>query len=132
MARTIAAALTPLRANGAELDDDALQPYLIFLRDAGVDGILLHGTTGEGILLSFSERKRAISNAVTGPLPVLAHCGAQSTADTAALAAYAAEAPSRGSPPRFRRWSSRRCAAATRTRPASCARSSIASRATRR
>ena len=92
MARTIAAALTPLRANGTELDDDALQPYLIFLRDAGIDGILLGGTTGEGILLSPLERKRSISNAVSGPLPVLAHCGAQSTADTAALAAHAAEA----------------------------------------
>jgi dihydrodipicolinate synthase/N-acetylneuraminate lyase len=91
MPRTIAAALTPLRASGTEVDDDALQPYLIFLRDAGVEGVLLHGTTGEGILLSFSERKQAISNAVMGPLPVLAHCGAQSTADTAALAAHAAE-----------------------------------------
>jgi dihydrodipicolinate synthase/N-acetylneuraminate lyase len=92
MPRTIAAALTPLRANGAGVDDDALQPYLIFLSDAGVDGVLLHGTTGEGILLSFSERKQAISNAVMGPLPVLAHCGSQSTADTTALAAHAAEA----------------------------------------
>jgi dihydrodipicolinate synthase/N-acetylneuraminate lyase len=92
MARTIAAALTPLRDNGERLDDDALQPYLTFLSDAGVDGILLLGTTGEGILLSISERKAALSNAVAGPLPVLAHCGAQSTADTAALAAHAAEA----------------------------------------
>lgn len=92
MARTIAAALTPLRAEGAELDDDALQPYLIFLRDAGVEGVLLLGTTGEGILLSASERKKALSNAVRGPLPVLAHCGAQSTAETVALAAHAAEA----------------------------------------
>jgi dihydrodipicolinate synthase/N-acetylneuraminate lyase len=92
MARTIAAALTPLRADGAELDDDALQPYLTFLKDAGIDGVLLLGTTGEGILLSFSERKKAISHAVSGPLPVLAHCGAQSTADTAALAEHAAEA----------------------------------------
>jgi dihydrodipicolinate synthase/N-acetylneuraminate lyase len=92
MARTIAAALTPLRAGGAELDDDALQPYLTFLKDAGVDGVLLLGTTGEGILLSFSERKKAISNAVTGTLPVLAHCGAQTTVETAALAAHAAEA----------------------------------------
>jgi dihydrodipicolinate synthase/N-acetylneuraminate lyase len=105
MARTIAAALTPLRANGNEVDDDALEPYLIFLRDAGIDGVLLHGTTGEGILLSFPERKRAIANAVRGPLPVLAHCGAQSTADTAALAAHAAEAGAEGvaviAPPYF-------------------------------
>jgi len=92
MARTIAAALTPLRDNGAELDDGALLPYLTFLRDAGIEGVLLLGTTGEGILLSLSERKRAISNAVNGPLPILAHCGAQTTADTAALAAHAAEA----------------------------------------
>lgn len=92
MARTIAAALTPLRAGGAELDLDAFDPYLIYLRDAGIDGVLLLGTTGEGMLLSLSERKRALSNAVTGPLPVLAHCGAQTTDDTAALAAHAAEA----------------------------------------
>jgi len=92
MARAIAAALTPLRENGTELDDDALQPYLTFLSDAGIDGVLLLGTTGEGILLSLAERKKSISNAVTGPLPVLAHCGAQSTADTVALAAHAAEA----------------------------------------
>ena len=91
MPRTIAAALTPLRDGGASLDDEALHPYLEFLRDAGIEAALLLGTTGEGILLSFPERKRAISNAIGGPLPVLAHCGAQSTADTAALAAHAAE-----------------------------------------
>jgi dihydrodipicolinate synthase/N-acetylneuraminate lyase len=92
MARTIAAALTPLRENGSALDLDSLPPYLTFLSDAGIDGVLLLGTTGEGILLSVSERKQAISNAVSGPLPVLAHCGAQTTADTAALSAHAAEA----------------------------------------
>jgi 4-hydroxy-tetrahydrodipicolinate synthase len=92
MARTIAAALTPLREGGSELDDDALIPYLIFLRDAGIEGVLLLGTTGEGILLSSSERKRAISNALAGPLPVLAHCGAQTTEDTVVLSAHAAEA----------------------------------------
>ena len=64
----------------------------MFLKEAGIDGILSLGTTGEGILLTLAERKRAISTAVNGPLPVLAHCGAQSTADTAALAAHAAEA----------------------------------------
>jgi dihydrodipicolinate synthase/N-acetylneuraminate lyase len=90
--RTIAAALTPLREDGATLDLDAFGPYHAFLRDGGVDGILLLGTTGEGILLTLEERKTAISASVGGPLPVLAHCGAQTTADTAALAAYAAEA----------------------------------------
>src|SRR3954451_3031721 len=91
MPRAIAAALTPLRDNGAELDDDALPPYLTFLHEAGIQGVLLLGTTGEGISLSIDERKRALSNAVDGPLPILAHCGAQTTADTAELAAHAAE-----------------------------------------
>ncbi len=105
MARTIAAALTPLRDSGRELDDDAFMPYLGFLSNAGIEGVLLLGTTGEGILLSLSERKRAISNAVSGPLPVLAHCGAQTTADTVALASAAAEAGAEGvaviAPPYF-------------------------------
>jgi dihydrodipicolinate synthase/N-acetylneuraminate lyase len=89
--RTIAAALTPLRDGGSSLDLDALAPYHSYLRDGGVDGVLLLGTTGEGILLSLEERKAVIAAAVGGPLPVLAHCGAQTTADTTALAAYAAE-----------------------------------------
>jgi dihydrodipicolinate synthase/N-acetylneuraminate lyase len=106
MARTIAAALTPLRDDGAKLDDDAFVPYLEFLKDAGIQGVLLLGTTGEGILLSADERKRALVNATRGPLPVLAHCGAQTTADTAALAAHAAEAGAEAvaviAPPYFR------------------------------
>ena len=105
MARTIAAALTPLRDGGRELDDDAFLPYLGFLNDAGIEAVLLLGTTGEGILLSLSERKRAISNAVSGPLPVLAHCGAQTTGDTVALALHAAAAGAEGvaviAPPYF-------------------------------
>ena len=48
MARTIAAALTPLRPGGAEPDLGALEPYLAFLAARGVDGVLLLGTTGEG------------------------------------------------------------------------------------
>jgi dihydrodipicolinate synthase/N-acetylneuraminate lyase len=92
MPRAIAAALTPFRANGAEVDEEALIPYLTFLHDGGIQGVLLLGTTGEGISCSVPERKWLISNAATGPLPVLAHCGAQTTADTAELAAHAAEA----------------------------------------
>jgi dihydrodipicolinate synthase/N-acetylneuraminate lyase len=106
MARTIAAALTPLRDDGRALDDGAFEPYLEYLKDAGIQGVLLLGTTGEGVLLSLAERKRAISNATRGPVPVLAHCGAQSTADTVALAAHAAEAAAEGvaviAPPYFK------------------------------
>jgi dihydrodipicolinate synthase/N-acetylneuraminate lyase len=92
-----AAALTPLRDGGAALDDEAFAPYVDFLAGGGVDGILALGTTGEGILLSVAERRRAAElflGAAAGRLDVAVHCGAQTTADTAALAAHAAEAGS--------------------------------------
>ncbi len=91
---TLAAAVTPLREGGAALDDDAFAPYVEFLTQGGLDGILALGTTGEGILLSQQERKRAaglfIAAAGRG-FDVAVHCGAQTTADTVALAADAAE-----------------------------------------
>ena len=89
-ARTIAAALTPLRAEGRELDLDGFEAYLIYLQDGGIDAILVGGTTGEGISLSLLERKMLLVAALSGPLPALAHCGAQTTADTVALAEHAA------------------------------------------
>jgi dihydrodipicolinate synthase/N-acetylneuraminate lyase len=90
-----AAALTPLRDGGAALDEEAFEPYVAFLADGGVDGVLACGTTGESVLLSVAERRRAAElfvGAARGRLDVAVHCGAQTTADTVALAAHAAEA----------------------------------------
>ena len=90
----VAAALTPLRAGGSELDEEAVAPYLDFLALHGVDGILALGTTGEGVLLSVVERQRLTGlflAAARGRLQVAVHCGAQSTADTVALAEHAAQ-----------------------------------------
>jgi dihydrodipicolinate synthase/N-acetylneuraminate lyase len=91
---TLAAAVTPLRDSGAALDDGAFAPYVEFLREGGLDGILALGTTGEGILFSPEERKRAASlfiEAAGDGFDVAVHCGAQTTSDTVTLAAYAAE-----------------------------------------
>jgi dihydrodipicolinate synthase/N-acetylneuraminate lyase len=91
----LAAALTPLREAGAALDEDAFGPYLDFLAAGGLDGILALGTTGEGILLSVDERKRVAElflAASGGRLQVAVHCGAQTTADTVALAEHSAAA----------------------------------------
>jgi dihydrodipicolinate synthase/N-acetylneuraminate lyase len=90
MPRTFAAALTPLKDGGASLDLDAFEPYLAFLRDGGVEGILAMGTTGEGINLTVDERKAALERFAAGPLTVIAHCGAQTTAQTVELCEHAA------------------------------------------
>jgi dihydrodipicolinate synthase/N-acetylneuraminate lyase len=92
---TLAAAATPLRDGGAAVDEDGFEPIVAFLAGAGLDGLLALGTTGEGILLSVAERKRVTElfvESAAGRLAVAAHCGAQTTADTVALAAHAAEA----------------------------------------
>jgi len=85
----LAAAVTPLRDDGAALDEEAFGPYLEFLVAGGLDGILALGTTGEGILLTAVERRRAAELFLEGPLPVIVHCGAQTTAETAALSEHA-------------------------------------------
>jgi dihydrodipicolinate synthase/N-acetylneuraminate lyase len=91
----IAAAVTPLAAGGAVLDEGAFAPYVEFLAGHGVDGLLALGTTGEGVLFDLEERRRVAElyiEAAAGRLQVAVHCGAQTTADTVALAAHAAEA----------------------------------------
>lgn len=91
----LAAAVTPLRAGGAEIDEQAFEPLVEFLAGGGLNGILAMGTTGEGILLSLSERRRVTDlflSACEGRLNVAVHCGAQTTADTVALCEHAAMA----------------------------------------
>jgi dihydrodipicolinate synthase/N-acetylneuraminate lyase len=83
-----AAALTPS-------SEDAYAPYVDFLAAGGLDGILALGTTGEGMLFSVEERKRVAEifvAAAGGKLKVAVNAGAQTTADTVALAAHAANA----------------------------------------
>jgi dihydrodipicolinate synthase/N-acetylneuraminate lyase len=89
----IAAALTPLTGGGTTIDEAAIPPYVDFLASHGLDGILVLGTTGEGVLFDLDERRRILElfmEAADARLQVAAHCGAQSTADTATLAEHAA------------------------------------------
>ncbi len=91
----LAAAVTPLRDEGAALDEEAFGAYADFLVAGGLDGILALGTTGEGILLTLEERRRVARlflDAVADRIQVAVHCGAQTTADTVRLAQDSAEA----------------------------------------
>src|SRR5919201_4880514 len=91
----LAASVTPLRDGGDRLDEEAIAPLVAFLAEGGLDGLLALGTTGEGILLSLEERKRAAELFVEAGrrrLQVAIHCGAQTTRDTVALAGAAVSA----------------------------------------
>jgi dihydrodipicolinate synthase/N-acetylneuraminate lyase len=88
----IVATVTPMTDDGSRLDLDAIDPYVSFLESHGADGAFVAGTTGEGILLSLDERRRlaeAFRSVIGGTLVV--HAGAQTTADTCALAAHAVD-----------------------------------------
>ena len=90
----LAAAVTPLADDGEILDEDAVDPLVAFLESSGLDGLLALGTTGEGILLSPDERRRAAELFIAARpegFAIAVHCGAQTTRDTAALAAHAAD-----------------------------------------
>jgi dihydrodipicolinate synthase/N-acetylneuraminate lyase len=90
----LAASVTPLRDGGAALDEDSFGPLLDLFAASGLAGVLALGTAGEGILLRPEERRRAAElflEASGGRLQVAVHCGAQTTAETVALAAHAAE-----------------------------------------
>src|SRR5215469_1452774 len=89
----LAAAVTPLW-DGA-FDAAGVGPYVDFLAGHGLDGMLVLGTTGEGVLFSAEERREIAAAFVAGApegLQVAVHCGAQTTRDTALLAEHAAAA----------------------------------------
>jgi dihydrodipicolinate synthase/N-acetylneuraminate lyase len=91
----IAAAVTPLRDGGLRLDEEGVGRLGSFLAAGGVDGVLTCGTTGEGVLLSVAERRRTTELFMatrSAGFQVAVHAGAQTTADTVALAAHALEA----------------------------------------
>lgn len=102
----LAAAVTPLRDE--RLDAAAVAPYVDFLAGHGLDGVLVLGTTGEGVMFPPAHRRdiaAAFLDAARGRLQVAVHCGAQTTHDTVALAEHAAAAGADGvaviAPPYF-------------------------------
>jgi hypothetical protein len=56
----IAAPFTPMKPGGA-IDLNRVKPYYEFLRERGVDGAFVCGTTGEGALMTAEERKQVVA-----------------------------------------------------------------------
>jgi dihydrodipicolinate synthase/N-acetylneuraminate lyase len=93
-AGVIAATLTPLDAEGVEVDVAAVEELTAWLLERGVAGLFCGGTTGEGLLLTHDQwmrLTRATVEAADGRGVVIAHCGALST-EAAVARARAAHA----------------------------------------
>jgi len=87
---TMTALVTPFR-NG-KIDEDAFRAHLERQVEAGVNGVVPAGTTGEAATLSFDEHKQVIRIAVeqvAGRAPVIAGTGSNNTAESIELTAAA-------------------------------------------
>ncbi len=93
----LTALVTPMREG--RLDTGALTELVEWQLEAGVDGLVPCGTTGEAGTLSFDERVRVIETTVKaagGRVPVVAGAGSNSTAVTLELSRAALDAGADG------------------------------------
>jgi len=87
---TMTALVTPF-LNG-KIDEEAFRAHLERQIEAGINGVVPAGTTGEAATLSFAEHKRVIGIAVAqvaGRVPVIAGTGSNNTAESIELTAAA-------------------------------------------
>lgn len=87
----IVPAVTPFKEQG-RIDTAAIKRLVDFLIERGIHGLFPGGTTGEGPLLSISERQQlaeAFVKAADGRVPVIVHTGAITTAATLELTRHA-------------------------------------------
>jgi dihydrodipicolinate synthase/N-acetylneuraminate lyase len=92
--KVLPAMATPLAGDGETINPDGVVALANFLIDAGVAGLFVGGTTGEGILLSREVRMalhEQAMKAADGRVPVILHVGTNTTAETLALARHAQE-----------------------------------------
>lgn len=83
---------TPLLPDGYTVNTAVIPQLADFLIQAGVPGLFVSGTTGEGILLAETERIRLYEAAIAaaqGRVPVILHIGTNRLDTTVALARHA-------------------------------------------
>ncbi|RMG93945.1 MAG: dihydrodipicolinate synthase family protein [Chloroflexi bacterium] len=85
---------TPLDGDGYAVNTAVLPALIDFLMSAGVKGLFVGGTTGEGILLAARERMRlheAVVRYVNGRFPVIVHTGHNRLETAVSLTRHAEE-----------------------------------------
>lgn len=85
-------AATLIGYDGAgNIDLDRTEAHYARLRDRGIDGLFVGGTTGESFLLTLAERAQVLrhADASLGDLPWIAHVGSLETDSTVELARIA-------------------------------------------
>jgi 4-hydroxy-tetrahydrodipicolinate synthase len=93
----LTAIATPLR--GGEIDEDALRALVERQIDAGIDGLVPCGSTGESATLSHAEHRRVVEivvQATRGRVPVVAGTGSNNTREAVELTQHAKEAGADG------------------------------------
>jgi len=96
--RVLTAMVTPMTAGG-EVDLDATQRVAKYLVDAGNDGLVISGTTGESPTTSDQEKEqllRAVREAVGDGVHIVAGAGTYDTAHSIELAQQAEKAGANG------------------------------------
>ncbi|RMF43406.1 MAG: N-acetylneuraminate lyase [Planctomycetota bacterium] len=87
----LAAAVTPMAETG-DVRLEAIAPLVEFLIEAGIDGLYVCGSTGEGMSLTTAERQAVAAEFVAasaGRIPVLVQVGHNSLREAAELARHA-------------------------------------------
>jgi len=87
----IASIVTPLKNGGRQADIDVMRKYCDFIVAKDVNGIFALGTTGEGPLLSLSEKKllaETVVNQVNKRIAVIVHAGCITTDETIELTRF--------------------------------------------
>lgn len=85
---------TPVSGDGYTVNTAVLPSLTNFLINAGVKGLFVGGTTGEGILFDEAERRKlheATITAVNGRIPVLLHVGTNRIDTSCELTRHAAQ-----------------------------------------
>jgi len=87
---TMTALITPFR--DGNIDEEAFRAHIERQIEAGIDGLIPTGTTGEAATLAVNEHKQVIRIAVeqaAGRVPIIAGTGSNNTAESIALTAAA-------------------------------------------